>query len=210
MSSFEPPIPSTPSDDLLQSWGYDLREEYCQIAQGAALHPGAHVLEVASGTGRMTALLTRLGCSVTTGDVTQEKAEQLWQRVTPAYAHQVRLMLFDLRGLPFKTGSVGTVVCLNTLHELAEPRRSLEELLRVHDRSGTLVIGDFNETGFETMQKLHQAIYGNDHPLGSMKISEVEPILRRHYVDVKVVLTPLNISFIASGKASETSAINNC
>lgn len=200
MSSFEPPIPSTPSDDLLQSLGYDLREEYCQIVQESALHPGTHVLELASGTGRMTAVLTRLGCTVTTGDVTQEKAEQLWQRVTAAYAQQVRLMLLDLRGLPFKTGSVRTVVCLNTLHELAEPRRSFEELLRVHDRSGTLVIGDFNETGFETMQKLHQAIYGNDHPRGLMKISEVEPVLRRLYEDVKVVSTLLNTSLIASGK----------
>lgn len=199
MSSFEDPIPSTPSDDLLRSWGFDLKEEYCQIVRESALQPGTHVLEVASGTGRMTAVLTRLGCTVTTGDVTQEKAEQLWRRVTPAYAHQVGLMLLDLRGLPFKTASVGTVVCLNTLHELAEPRRSVEELLRVHDRSGTLIIGDFNESGFETMQKLHQAIYGNDHPRGLMKISEVEPLLRPRYKDVRIVQTPLNITYIACG-----------
>jgi ubiquinone/menaquinone biosynthesis C-methylase UbiE len=147
----------------------------------------------------MTAVLTRLGFTITTGDVTQEKAEQLWQRVTAAYAHQVRLMLLDLSALPFKTGSVGTVVCLNTLHELAEPRRSLEELLRVHDRSGTLIMGDFNESGFETMQKLHQAIYGNDHPRRLMKICETEPLLRTRYKDVKTVQTPLNITFIASG-----------
>lgn len=157
------------------------------------------MLEMASGTGRMTAVLTRCGCSVTTGDVTQEKADQLWRRVTPAHAKQVSLMYLDMCGLPFRTESVQTIVCLNTLHELADPRRSVEEILRIHDRSGTLVIGDFNERGFEAMQKVHEQIYGNDHPRGLIKMSELEPLLRGHYKEVKVVHTPLNISFVATG-----------
>jgi ubiquinone/menaquinone biosynthesis C-methylase UbiE len=194
------PISLSESDELLKTWGYDLVEEYFSVAREASVDPGSSVLEVATGTGRMTAVLTRLGCNVTTGDVTQEKAEQLWRRVTPAYAPQVKVMLLDLEKLPFTTGSVRTVFCMNTLHELANPHRCLEELLRIHDRSGTVVVGDFNETGFTAMQNVHQSIYKNDHPRGLMKITAVESILREHYSDVRVVLTPLNISLIATGK----------
>ena len=194
------PISLSKSDELLRTWGYDLVEEYFSVAREASVDPGSSVLEVATGTGRMTAVLTRLGCNVTTGDVTQEKAEQLWRRVTPAYAPQVKIMLLDLEKLPFKTGSVRTIICMNTLHELADPHRCLGELLRIHDRSGTVVVGDFNDTGFAAMQNVHQSIYKNDHQRGLMSIIAVEPILREHYSDVRVALTPLNITFIAGGK----------
>jgi hypothetical protein len=89
---------------------------------------------------------------------------------------------------------------MNTLHELANPGVCLEEILRVHDRSGVLVLGDFNDTGFKTMQCLHRTLRGNDHPRGVMKVSEAESRIRNHYTNVKIVLTPLNISLIASGK----------
>ncbi len=194
------PISLSESDELLKTWGYDLVEEYFSVAREASVDPGLSVLEVATGTGRMTAVLTRLGCNVTTGDVTQEEAQQLWRRVTPAYAPQVKIMLLDLEKLPFKTGSVRTIFCMNTLHELADPQTCLWEILRIHDRSGTVVVGDFNETGFTVMQNVHQSIYRNDHPLGLMKVTEAEPILRGLYSDVRVVLTPLNISFVATGK----------
>ena len=193
-------IPPSPSDELLRTWGYDLVDEYVQIVREASLPAGSEVLELATGTGRMTAVLTRLGFRVRSGDLTNEKEEQVWQRVLPQFARNVELMMLDMRALPFKSGSVRTITCLNTLHELATPHECLEELLRVHDRSGVLVLGDFNDTGFEAMQNLHQTLHGNDHPRGLLKISEAEPVLRSHYSDVKIVLTPLNISLIASGK----------
>lgn len=193
-------IPPSPSDGLLRTWGYDLVEEYAHIVREAALPAGSEVLELATGTGRMTAVLTRLGLRVRSGDVSDEREEQVWQRVLPEFAANVELMLLDMQALPFKSGSVQTITCMNTLHELANPGECLEELLRVHDRSGVLILGDFNDTGFETMQRLHRTLHGNDHPRGLMKISEAESVLRKRYSEVRVVLTPLNISLIASGK----------
>lgn len=193
-------IPPSPSDAHLGTWGYNLVEEYAYVVREASLHPGGEILELATGTGRMTAVLTRLGFRVRSGDITNEKKEQVWQRVLPEFAANVELMLLDMRQLPFKSGSVQTITCMNTLHELATPGACLKEILRVHDRSGVLILGDFNDTGFETMQRLHRTLHGNDHPRGLMKISEAESHIRNHYTDVKVVLTPLNISLIASGK----------
>lgn len=193
-------IPPSQSDELLRTWGYDLVGEYAHVVGEAGLVPGSEVLELATGTGRMTAVLTRLGLRVRSGDVSDEREEQVWQRVLPEFAANVELMLLDMQALPFKSGSVRTITCMNTLHELANPAECLEEILRVHDRSGVLILGDFNATGFETMQLLHRTLHGNDHPRGLMKISEAESHIRNHYSDVKVVLTPLNISLIARGK----------
>jgi ubiquinone/menaquinone biosynthesis C-methylase UbiE len=193
-------IPRSPSDELLRSWGYNLVEEYVHVVREASLHPGSEVLELATGTGRMTAVLTCLGFRVRSGDIADENKNQVWQRVLPEFAANVELMLLDMRNLPFKSGSVRAITCMNTLHELADPGACLEEILRIHDRSGVLLLGDFNDTGFETMQNVHRTLHGNNHPRGLMKISEAEPFVRSHYSNVKVVLTPLNISLIASGK----------
>ena len=193
-------IPPSQSDDLLRTWGYDLVGEYAHVVGEAALVPGSEVLELTTGTGRMTAVLTRLGLKVRSGDVSNEKSEQVWQRVLPRFSSNVELVLLDMQALPFRSGSVQTITCMNTLHELANPGVCLEEILRVHDRSGVLVLGDFNDTGFKTMQCLHRTLRGNDHPRGVMKVSEAESRIRNHYTNVKIVLTPLNISLIASGK----------
>jgi ubiquinone/menaquinone biosynthesis C-methylase UbiE len=193
-------IPSSPSDELLGSWGYDLVKEYVHVVSEAAIQHGSEILELATGTGRMTAVLTRLGFRVRSGDITNEKNDQVWQRVLPKFASNVNLMLLDMKQLPFKTGSVRTITCMNTLHELESPKECVEEILRVHDRSGVLILGDFNDTGFETMQNLHRTLHGNDHPRGMMKIPECESLLRNRYSNVKIVLTPLNISFIASDR----------
>lgn len=193
-------IPLSASDELLRTWGYDLVAEYLQVIQTASLPPGSNVLELATGTGRMTAALSRLGFHVLTGDLSDATHQQAWRRVTPAFSGSVGMILFDTGALPFRDSSTDIIVCVNTLHELEHPRQCLSELLRVHSAAGTLVLGDFNETGFEVMQNLHRIIYRNDHPRGSLKISDAQQVIKSAYSDVEMVVTPLNITYIASRK----------
>lgn len=193
-------IPMSLSEELLQSWGYDLVDEYLQIVQQASLHPHDCVLELATGTGRMTAVLTRLGFHVTTGDLTAEKHQQAFHRVSSEYRDRIQLLLLDMEMLPFRNASASSITCVNTLHELERPQLCLSELLRIHNPRGTLILGDFTETGFEAMQEVHRVIYGNDHPRGSLKITGAESIIRQTYSSVETVVTPLNITYIASRK----------
>ena len=88
---------------------------------------------------------------------------------------------------------------MNTLHELANPQKAFSELIRVHDPRGVLIIGDFNETGFGVMERLHQVVYAGHHSLGTMPLKEIEPTLQSRYQYIRSIETPLNISFVASG-----------
>ena len=193
-------IPPSASDALLGSWGYSLIDEYVRVMQETPLPPGSNILELATGSGRMTAVLTRLGYRVRTGDVNDERQSQAWQRVTPEYAALVEMSLLDMEFLPFHDASTDTIVCVNTIHELLHPHKCLSELLRIHGPGGTLIIGDFNETGLNVMQRLHQATDGSNHPRGTLGINDVEPIIKRTYSEVRTVVTPLNIFYIATCK----------
>ncbi|MCX6145194.1 MAG: hypothetical protein NTZ35_18475 [Ignavibacteriales bacterium] len=73
-------------------------------------------------------------------------------------------------------------------------------MLRIQSPHCRIVLGDFNETGFEAMQEVHGVIYGDSHSLGSLKIADAEVILKRAYSDLEMVVTPLNITYIASRK----------
>jgi ubiquinone/menaquinone biosynthesis C-methylase UbiE len=193
-------IPASRSDELLRSWGYDLVAEYVQILQEANLDATPLILDLATGSGRMSAVLTRLGFSVVTGDISDEKHASVLDRVTPAFSDRVEHLIFNMKMLPFPSDHFKNIVCLNTLHELDEPRVCVSELIRVHDPRGTLVLGDFNELGFEVMQRLHRAVYGNDHPQGFLKMAELRSVLQESYDVIHDVVTPLNISYIAAHK----------
>ncbi len=191
-------IPPSIGDDLLHTWGYDLVAEYIQIIWEAELPPAESVLELATGSGRMSAVLTRLGFSVITGDLSNEEYGRTLERVTPAHSDKLQYLLLDMEKLPFRDHSVRSIVCLNTLHELQNPRTCLSEMIRVHARDGTLVVGDFSETGFTTFHRLHRAVYGNDHTEGFLKMADARSLLANAYHVIREVVTPLNITYIAS------------
>jgi len=193
-------IPPSLSDIVLRAWGYDLRREYLKIIRSASLQPGSPVLELSTGSGRMASLLARSGHQVISGDLVDEKLPEARRRIGPAHAGHVGFLLLNIEVLPFPSGSVSTIVCLNTLHELPRPDRALEELLRVHSGEGPLVLGDFNERGFDVMQQLHRVVYRNDHPRGHMPIHEAKNLIERRYARVQSLATPLNETMIATAR----------
>lgn len=199
MASIFSSIPPSESDRLLRSWGYDLTGEYEQIVGKTDLPPQATVLELATGTGRMTSVLTRLGFHVVTGDLELGQRHRAEERITNAYLPLVQFLRLNVESLPFQDHSIPFLVCMNTLHELANPQKAFSELIRVHDPRGVLIIGDFNETGFGVMERLHQVVYAGHHSLGTMPMKEAEPVLQSQYRSVHPIETPLNISFVASG-----------
>ncbi|MEK6754581.1 MAG: methyltransferase domain-containing protein, partial [Bacteroidota bacterium] len=103
--------------------------EYIQIIQQAQLPLREPVLEPATRSGRMTAVLTLLGFNVSPGDLSHEQDVKTLNRVTPAYSHEFRPLLLDMKKLPIRDHSARTIVCLNTLHELDNPRICMSELI---------------------------------------------------------------------------------
>ena len=191
-------IPPSESDRLLRSWGYDLTGEYEEIVCKTPLPPHSTILELATGTGRMTSVLTRLGFRVVTGDLDLAQRQRAEERITNAYLPLVQFLQLNMESLPFQDHAIPFLVCMNTLHELANPQKAFSELIRVHDPRGVLIIGDFNETGFGVMERLHQVVYAGHHSLGTMPLKEIEPTLQSRYQYIRSIETPLNISFVAS------------
>lgn len=194
-------IPFSESDRLLQSWGYDLIGEYGAVANmiPATQEP---VIELATGTGRMCAVLSFSCPRIVTGDISLKDLPKTLHRLPPQHAHRISVLQLNMERLPFRTGSIRTIVCMNTMHEVAAPQTCLHEMIRVLHPDGLLAVGDFNATGFAMMQKVHHRVYHNEHSTGSIAMSDVESTLRSGFRDVRHLSTPLNETVFASGKRS--------
>jgi len=188
------------SDILLRAWGFDLRAEYLDVIRAASLPAGGTVLELATGTGRMAAILARCGFRVTSGDREDEKLGEAIARIGPTHIQNVQFLRLDMECLPFPSKSVDTIVCMNTLHELSRPEIALNEIFRVHSGKGPLVLGDFNEAGFDAMQRLHRLVHRKDHPRGFMPMRDARVKLEEGYSGIIEIASPLNTSIIATAR----------
>ena len=193
-------IPRSQSDELLRNWGFDLFKETLVVLEHARLDPRAPVLELAAGSGRTTALLTRLGHRVIAGDLDFSRLPDLRRRTGGEHLHLVSLVKVNMERLAFRDHAAAFITCVNTLHEVDDPDRCLSELVRVHGSPGTLVLMEFNDEGFDRMQRLHEAVYQNDHTRGTVSHATVRRTLEAAYESVQIVETPLNTSYIATGK----------
>jgi hypothetical protein len=73
-------------------------------------------------------------------------------------------------------------------------------MIRVISPDGTLVIGDFNRTGFDVMQKIHENVYHSDHQEGFISNNEIKKILVDSFHSVRSITTPLNTTYFSSSK----------
>lgn len=193
-------IPSSESDQYLNKWGYDLLEEYFRLIQDAGLSNNEVVFEFATGSGRMTSLLSRMNLKIITGDLSFEKKADAEKRITRNFLDKVNFVALDLEHIPFPDNSLKNIICVNTIHHLENPINCIKELIRVHSVNGKLVLADFNAEGFDVMDKLHKIRYGDIHPRGLNTWDELKSLLNNNYRSVRRINTQLNTGFIVEGK----------
>jgi ubiquinone/menaquinone biosynthesis C-methylase UbiE len=105
-------------------------------------HPGARVLDVATGPGYVAAAFAEVGCEVVGLDLTPAPlalAEQM--RVARGLA-TLHFQLGDAEALPFAEPSFDIVVSRLALHHCEDPQRVLTEMARVCHLQGTVAIED--------------------------------------------------------------------
>ncbi len=198
--SIKSSIPPSQSDKYLNEWGYDLVKEYYEMIKAARLPNDEAVFEFATGSGRMTSLLTRLKFKVITGDLTFEGKPDAEKRITNSFLKQVKFVILNLEKISFPDNSLKNIVCVNTLHHLSNPLNCLKELIRVHSPSGKLILADFNAQGFDVMDKLHKVRYHNIHPRGDINWDEIKSLIFKYYSRTEEIKTQLNIGLIAYNK----------
>lgn len=191
-------IPSSNTDAFLRERGYDLLKEYVAIVSFGRPDTHGPVVELATGTGRMASVLTRLGHRVITGDLTLEKRADALRRVSPAFMSEVQLLQLDMERLPFPDCSLRSIISVNTVHELGDPQRCIEELLRVLHPDGSLVVSDFNETGFGVLQDAHRAVFGTDHRRGTMDMNAVTSVFHSKHLSFSSFETDLNTTLVCT------------
>lgn len=191
------PILRTPVDRILGEIGYDLVGELREILGGSELRHELPVLELATGTGRAVAVLTRLGHRVVTGDLTLDGSASARARIGTAYLSAVRFLRLRMERLPFGDGSVTSLVSCTTIHELAQPVPCLEEMVRVLAPGGVLFIADFNEAGFAALDRVHRTLGRSEHSHGALPMQDASALLSRR-LRVRGVRTPLLDACIAT------------
>jgi phosphatidylethanolamine/phosphatidyl-N-methylethanolamine N-methyltransferase len=108
---------------------------------------GQRVLEIGVGTG-LTLPLYPMDCRLTGVDISEKMLEQAHDRAESLNLREIDLRLMDARCLDFPDGTFDHVVAPYVISVLPEPRRVMEEALRVCKPGGTIaVLNHFHSSG---------------------------------------------------------------
>jgi len=108
-----------------------------------AVRGAGRVLEVAAGTGLVTAAIARSAEQVVATDYASAMVEMLRGRVQSAGLVNVTCQQADLYALPFESASFDAVVAANVLHLVPDLDGAIASLRRVVRPGGKLVVPTF-------------------------------------------------------------------
>ncbi|HEY0605244.1 MAG TPA: methyltransferase domain-containing protein [Herpetosiphonaceae bacterium] len=116
--------------------------EQTTIERLLGLAPGQSVVDVAAGTGRITAYLASRGLNVTAIDLTPNMLQQAQNRAAAGGLDNIRFVEANGRMLPFADGSFDAAMSIRFLHlfPAAMHRPFVQEMWRVLRPGGTLLI----------------------------------------------------------------------
>jgi len=163
---------------LLKRHGYDSVEANAFVLRQLPRVAGK-ILDIGSGKGRFLLELLARGYVVTSVDI--DHTEQRFARLNVAYEgldERVRFLQADATCLPFGDAGFGTIVSVNALHHFTDWKPLLSELLRVVDPRGTILLADFNETGYAVLDRIYAA-EGKVHNRTVYKGEEIADVLEK-------------------------------
>jgi ubiquinone/menaquinone biosynthesis C-methylase UbiE len=165
-------------DALFRRFGYDAAASLKFVLAQLLPLPG-RVLEIGTGKGRFLAALAKHADRITTLDVDpkQQRVAKLHVRRTRT-GRPIRFVVHNAEHLPWADASFGTVASANTFHHLERPRRVFQEMLRVLQPGGKLVLCDFSPRGFQIFERIHR-FEGKTHPRSRRGLAEFGRRLRR-------------------------------
>jgi ubiquinone/menaquinone biosynthesis C-methylase UbiE len=146
-------------------------------------HAGDRVLDVACGAGTLVLEIAPHVERVTGLDLSQAMLETARSRLDAIQDVQaianVELVLASSDALPFDNGTFTALVCTTALHHFPDPQRSIDEMARVLEPDGRLVIGDASRDLFITKvaDRLYQRF--EEGHVGLQRKSDIEAMLRR-------------------------------
>ena len=141
---------------LFKRYGYDM-EEARQKVLGRAGRIPKPILDVGTGPGRMAYTLAQYGYKVTTVDTSKEA-----QEVAKIYADRykvlskIKFIPMDAQKLRFKNKSFSTTISANLLHDVKNPHKVIQEMIRVTKPHGKVIVSDLNKKGKDLVNKVYR------------------------------------------------------
>jgi len=135
------------------------------IDEAAELKPGARLLEVGVGTGRLALPLAARGVRVTGVDLSQRMMERLLEKRGRL---SVELARADATRLPFARASFNAVLGVHVFHLIPRWRNVLREIARVLGPEGVFVHGAEDRPA---EWGLWREVFGRDHGLENRGVS---------------------------------------
>lgn len=121
--------------EFLAGWDAGFYAKYADTLKPSK--PGARALDVGCGVGQVVARLTEAGFEAYGVDVSEPNIERA-RKVSP------RCQLYDGKRLPFADKFFASVGALNVLEHVEEPEGFIEELVRVTEIGGRIVLSSPN------------------------------------------------------------------
>lgn len=127
------------------------------------LAPGASLLEVAIGTGRISLPLLAEGVNVTGADISARMVERLRAKYDERRAAEpartwgaLTTVMADVTDLPLAAGAFDAALAVHIFHLVADWRRALEEALRCVKPGGTFLIGQDTRPANDTQWQIQE------------------------------------------------------
>ena len=121
--------------EFLAGWDAGFYSKYTDTLRPPA--PGGRALDVGCGVGQVVGRLTQAGCEAYGVDVSEPNIER-------ARKFSERCQIYEGKRLPFPDQHFASVGALNVLEHVDEPEAFLQELVRVTEIGGRVVVSSPN------------------------------------------------------------------
>ncbi len=170
--------------NLFKSFGYDTEKEADFIIEKSLPVNGA-ILDVGTGKGRFALVLAKRGYCFTTVDISED--EQKYAKMNIEYfglQKQIDFKIGNAEKLSFENKSFSVVFSVNMVHHLSKPYKVVDELIRVVNKKGKIIISDFSKQGFDLVEKIHRS-EDREHLRGNTTIDDLENYFLKKNIVVK-------------------------
>jgi len=183
----------------LKQYGYDLAASREFIWKVSGIRHG-QVLEIGTGKGHLTALLSQKGLQVISVDLDGEVLKTAKAHLSALkLSRHASLRKMNAEKLLFKSENFDNVISVDFFHHAKNPLRCLREMMRVARK--TLTIADLNQHGMQIMDLVHKS-EGKKHETSKISFRDLKKQLLAHHFNVKSYRHPCHQIFVAQRRNS--------
>ncbi len=186
--------------EFFMSKGFDIlqiRNEMIRCADFAQ----SKVLEIGTGGGYTTIVLTQMGFDVVSIDPSEEMLKKSAARLE-ARKTLDKAVFFKMDGssMGFGNGEFSSVVAINVFHHIPNIKEMLSEIDRVVGPRGKVLLADFNDSGMKMVDDMHKS-EGRVHE--DCKVKEEDVLAYFSVLDYEVVRYPRKHHWVLVGQKKE-------